>query len=271
MKLFTLIGAIVFSFIAFHASAQDFGYLGKKNIFSIFTTSNMRITPSLLGYTSSSTFAGEHNYRYHHISYDKNNKKIDKFKLFRVDYRVAYQRIVSRKVAIGAEFAYHKTTIGLYKPVDYDYNTNTNYSLPVSDPVFRTMTYILTAEFYNPRGFSGAGFSSQVGIGAKFYSFLYDENYRVSSDSAIVNPYPISTSNWIAINVFYELSYKAPLTSSLFFNIGMRLHTGFVLPKFLGYIGTKSTFWVPQDMFSDIWEDNLFNLASLKTGLVFEF
>jgi len=253
--------------------AQDFGYLGKKNLFSVFTTSSMRITPAILGFAYTQGYVGQKNYRYRHVSYDDNNNLVEKFKLFRVDYRLAYQRIVTPKFALGAEFAYHKTTIGLSKFDTYDYYNNI-ISTASSDPVFRTMSYMLTAEFYNSKGIAGAGFSSQVGIGPKIYSFIDGENYRFSKDSVITNPYPVTDGNLIAINLFYELSYKMPITNSIFFNLGVRFHTGFIIPKFNAFSGTNTYYWEPyfgSNITTAAFEDNLTNLLSLKTGFTFVF
>ncbi len=268
--------SILFFILAISTSgilAQDFGYLGKKNLFSVFTTSSMRITPAVLGATSTVLYEGVSNYRYHHLSYSDNNTLIDKFKLFRVDYRASYQRIINSKMALGVEFAYHKTTIGLEKPAGFDSN-NSFFSMPISDPVFRTMSYMLTAEFYNSRGIAGAGFSSQVGIGPKIYSFMDGENYRFSKDSVMANPYPTVGGDLIAINLFYELSYKMPITNSIFFNLGVRFHTGFIIPKLNTFSGTSTYYWEPHfgsNITTAAFEDNLTNLLSLKTGFTFIF
>tara|TARA_R110002072_G_scaffold251518_5_gene410426 strand:- start:23098 stop:23922 length:825 start_codon:yes stop_codon:yes gene_type:complete len=268
-----LILAIIVSLLMISKSgfSQDFGFNGKKNIISVFTTSNLRVTPAFIGFLSDEIFD---NFRYRTDTYDdKNNYKM-KRDFFRVDYRVSYQRILSQRFALGAEFAYGKTTSRMYGGENGYYDNLGNYievSGNISDPIFRTYSFLITGELYKSTSISGAGFSVGFGLGPKFYSFDYDQNYRLSTYEAMSNPYPLSASNLVAINLFYQLSYRLPLAKAIFLETGIRFHSGILLPINGVLEGSSNSYWSKTEMYVPLFGDNFLNLASLKTGLVFEF
>ncbi|MBL1279919.1 MAG: hypothetical protein COA33_006590 [Fluviicola sp.] len=271
MKLFLIITIAVFG-LSNASWAQDFGFNGKKNIISVFTTSNLRVTPALVGFMADDMFD---NFRYRTDTYDAQDNYKRKRDFFRVDYRLSYQRILSQRFALGAEFAYGKTTARMYGG-NYGYYDNLGYYVEypesISDPIFRTYSFMITGEIYKPTSISGAGFSIGFGLGPKFYSFDYDQNYRFSENDEMINPYSLTESNLVAINFFYQLSYRLPLTKSIFLETGIRFHSGIVFPVDGVLTGpSNNSYWSKADMFIGLFGDNFLNLTSLKTGFVFEF
>ena len=251
--------------------AQNTGFIGKKNIFSFFTTSNFRVTPAL-------TFViDESGSLYRSNRYNKNNELKTRFDLFRVDYRFSYQRIISQKNAIGLEFGYEKSIVRLKQENemffydDFGNIISSNSVNSVSDPVFNTYSIMLTMEFFKPSSLQGVGLSSSIGAGTKIYSFKFSENYRVTEELEIAAPFSTSDSKFFAINFHYQLTYRMLLTRSILFETGMRLHTGFVLPHgdFLYPATSSSAYWNKSNVYQNLFGANLFNLMSLKTGLVF--
>ncbi len=262
MKTFTLI--LVLSFVSLFSFSQNrAGHIGKKNMVSVFTTSNVMFFNHVSNFLKNGISP-------HYVSFKEDNTKKDKLQLFRIDYRVAYQRILSNRIAIGVEYAHEKVKLNSYVfHFYYDDYYNSIFLSEYSSPVYNANSFLLTADFFQKENVAGKGFSVGVGVGPKLYSFNKKQNYRIDENTQINVDGVHSNLNYLAINAYYQMTYRHPITSFLSFEIGLRFHTGFVLKKNYNNNFEGSSLWPEYIINQELRRVNGFNLASLKTGFVF--
>lgn len=201
-----------------NAICQDFGYLGKKNLFSLSSTGSRRTLMNLADVTYRSENIG-----INQIQYDDQNKLQQKKKHFRYDLRVSYARQLSRRFALGVEVSHeeinmaHNNESGLAKP-------NLTYSTPVVNKLGSYLTFT-TNSIYK---LSFVGYSSTFGVGPSFYTFDFEQNYRFNEKDEIKYAYPDYSKSIRGINVFWQPSIRLFITRFLLLDVGMRVQSGFV-------------------------------------------
>lgn len=254
---------LIFSCSTIFSFAQNrAGYKGNKNLVSVFTTSNFMFFNLVNNFLSNDMTP-----RY--VSFNKDNEKKDKFQVFRIDYRVAYQRILSNRIAIGVEYAHEKIKLNSYVfNYSYDGVGGSYYFSEYSSPVYNANSFLLTAEFFQKENIAGKGFSIGIGVGPKLYSFNTKQNYRIDENTPLNIDGVDSKLNYLAVNAYYQMTYRHPINSFLSFEIGLRFHTGFVLRKNYNNNFDGSDIWSEPTVYRELGRLNSFNLASLKTGFV---
>lgn len=261
IKTFTL---LAFFTLFNQVNAQNFGFNGKKNTISIFSTGGIRVFPLAIAYTGFSS-----NPTLETIKYSSSNQMKKKTTIARCDFRFSYTRLVNKKFGIGAEFGYEKFALPMVnkKAISDDYGYYYDEISNQTTPVFDVFSYMLIFEFHSSRGAAPIGFSSSLGIGPKMYKFDFDRNYRYDQSTSMDNPYPKGTSDIMAINFFYQMNYKKVLNSFMTFDIGMRFHTGVVLPVFNS--SSTNTEYSKSELQEELFVHNLGSLISLRMGFSF--
>ena len=190
--------------------------------------------------------------------------------LFRIDYRLSYQRILSNRFAIGIEYAYEKIRLNS-NSIKYNDPVNNIYNEKYSSPIYSANSFLITFEFFQKNSIAGQGFSFAFGIGPKLYRFNDKVDYRNEYLQKIPKEgLPSSKLNHIGINAFYQMTYRHPINKLLSFEVGLRFHTGYVLRKNFNrtQVASKNYYYRESTMYNQLYRRNLFNLASLKTGFV---
>lgn len=246
--------------------AQTFGFNGKKNTISLFSTGGVRVFPFLIGFAG---FGSEES-TLQTKKYSSTNQLKQKTTIARYDLRFSYTRLVNKKFGIGVEFGYEKFALPIvnYNYIDDGYGYLMQGDMnDQSTPVFNVFSYMLVLEFHSSRGAAPIGFSSSLGIGPKMYKFDFDENYRFDKSTPMNNPYSKGASDIMAINFFYQMNYKKVLNSFMTFDVGMRFHTGVVLPAL--YDSPGSSTYTRSQLRDELFVHNLGSLISLRTGFSF--
>ncbi|MCH2229673.1 MAG: hypothetical protein MK105_04955 [Crocinitomicaceae bacterium] len=272
---------ILFVGLSLISDAQEFGFLGKKNVISVNFTANPRLLSGLnLDLPLLNSPAG-----YKVNTYNSKNVLKTRSKIFRYDLRASYKRILNRKIALGLEFGYEKmklpsrdaySSYDIYAQNGWYLGTQEGY---FSSPVFNVLSYMIVLELFSENSIAPAGFSTSFGIGPKFYSFNKNQNYRSSPSDEILYPFPDYEKSMMAIDIFYDLTYRVPISRFLMFDIGMRIRTGFLFERPSGYDtnelipGTYSTAnpfqWTKTDLIRDMRTENVANFINLKAGFTF--
>ena len=103
----------IFCLATMFSTAQEFGFLGKKNVVSVYGTGNPRILTGVVIPLESTD--GGHKY----IQYDEDGIVDRKIKMFRYDIRASYKRMLKRNMAIGVEVGYEKYNLTYYSYSQY--------------------------------------------------------------------------------------------------------------------------------------------------------
>lgn len=248
------------------------GYLGKKNLVSIFTTTNFRLLPGAL---LPGDVGGDLGYST--IKYDEHNVRKIGNKIARYDLRVSYSRELTSRFALGAEFGYEKLIM-----------TN-KYSTDLSStPVFNVTSYMLTFGFSKKNSLNPVGFCTTLGVGPRVYAFDRNENYRLSTTEEMIYPMPDYRKNIMGVNFFVQISDRILLTRFLVLDVGVRFQTGFALQNGLGLEGgqySKETQqyivnsdgsyqypeWTKSALVGDLSMETATNLISFRIGLGYLF
>ena len=259
---------LVILLFVFHSSSQEFGYLGKKNQFSFSATGNLRLSPitGIIMFDSGMLADG-----YRIVDYPTSGPAKIRNKIFRYDLRAGYSRLLTKRFALGFEFAYEKNKVTQPEGYDeyvYDENTWSTVFVPadiVSSPIFNCYSYMLTFEVFSRDAIAPTGWSNAFGIGPKLYSFNDKEVYRSKNNGIIQKTYSEYNADMMAINFFYQIGYKHPLTQFMTFDIGLRMHTGVLIRR--GWDnGNHEYQWRKDDVYDDLFVDNMFSVLSLKMG-----
>lgn len=274
MKYFFIVCLSVWSL---NTVAQTPGYLGKKNLFSIHSTPSFRILPAF-GLLDS----GGNGFRTYKAR--ANGSGLDsKTKVARIDFRVGYMRVLSRKLQLGAEFGYEHMVLPLQL---YTYD-----NFRSSSPEFNIYGGYIKVGVTSGKFIAPAGFTNTVGIGPQIYSFDQNANYYFSSDiygdlSDSIAAFPNYGGPMWGINAFYQLSYRVLLAKFLSLELGLRLKAGVVFNgdrtsidlnavssvTNSGYDPTiNRAFWTKRDLKDAVLYENSFNLAQFRIGLNFVF
>lgn len=250
-------------FLYSQVNAQNFGFNGKKNTISLFSTGGIRVFPLAIGFVTGDPTLDI-------IKYSSSNQMKRKTKIASYDLRFSYTRLVNKKFGIGAEFGYEKFALPMINNFsyydEYGYYIFTDGISDQSTPVFDVFSYMLVFEFHSSRGAAPIGFSSSLGIGPKMYKFDFGHNYRYNQSLEMTNPYPKGASDIMAINFFYQLNYKKVLNNFMTFDIGMRFHTGVVLPTTGSSINSE---YSRNELRDELFTHNLGSLISLRMGFSF--
>jgi hypothetical protein len=267
--------AVIFGlFLVPTCFSQDFGYMGKKNTFSFFTTSSMRII-SVFG----PEFVNDQSVGYKTVKYSAGGTRKEGFKFIRYDIRAAYSRLLSKRVSLGAEFGYEKmrmtrnpnyySEVYIYDPVTNDYYLEiSNFA---STPVLNVFSYNLTLSLHSSKALAPNGFNVSFGLGPKIFAFNRNQNYHSSQSNLITNPFPDYANNMLSINVFCQFSYRYLLTNFMTLDFGLRLQTGYVLGRDYSVVTGVATdsYWEKSDLIYSLRSENMFNLANFKFGVSF--
>jgi hypothetical protein len=258
MQLKTGCIVVLMIFMQLGVRAQDFGYLGKKNLISIFSTANVRVFPAIQ--SPIVNFGGDQGYNT--VTYNDNNSVNTGTRVFRYDFRASYMRVLTRRLTIGAEFGYEKIKM------THDYQSKL-----ISSPVFKATSYMLTIGTTKKSGLAPVGMSSTFGIGPKIYYFDNTQNYRRSQQDEIEYAMPSYKKNMVGVNFFWQYSYRHLLTNFLVLDVGFRVHTGIVFQN--GIIldnGTINSGVDEYDLYDEFQntEAPQWSKSELKRGLTFE-
>lgn len=245
---------------------QSFGFNGKKNTISFFSTGGIRVFPLAIGFVG---FGSTSEPTLQTIKYNSSNQMKIKSVIARYDLRFSYTRLVNKKFGIGAEFGFERFALPMINKTAFydDYGYYYDGVSSQSTPVFNVFSYMLVFEFHTSKGAAPIGFSSSLGIGPKMYKFDYDENYRYDKITEMNNPYPKGESDIMAINFFYQMNYKKVLNNFMTFDVGMRFHTGFVLPAL--YESPGNSTYTRGQLRDELFVHNLGSLVSLRMGFSF--
>lgn len=208
-----IIAFIFFVIIGFNSKAQlDYGFMGRKNLISFSTYSGV----SLIYMMRTNGF---YYYNYDPYYYDR--------PWIRVDYKLEYQRLLSKNVSVGLEVGYsnqrmRSQAVSIYTDEIYD------YLHAALSPNFHTYTLSPTISFARERSLSFSGFSFQLGIGPSFHKLnikrtRFDSNVFNTLDEMVVSPEKL----FVGLTTFMHLNYKFSLTKDLFLDLGMRIKGDF--------------------------------------------
>lgn len=185
-------------FFASVSLAQVSGYMGKKNVLTFGSTANIRLLSRFEGPTS---FVGGNGNKV--VTYDENDQVKYTSKILRYDLRIAYSRVLTHKLMLGAEMSYEHLRI----PVG-------DYGFSGSSPEFNVYGVYFTCSFFRPKRIPPIGLSMTVGIGPKVYAFDYGKNYR-QSKYVPMNPFPAYKSQMTGFNMFLNISTRRGVLFSL--------------------------------------------------------
>jgi len=278
MQLKTGCIAVLMIFTQLGVRAQDFGYLGKKNLVSVSVTGNFRVFSAVL---DDLPLLGD-NIGYDVVKYNASNVARYKKKYAKYDLRVSYARQIKQKLAVGVEFSYEKMNM-----------TRSDSYIFWSTPVFNSYGFMLTIATNSENKLTPIGYSSTIGIGPKFYKFSTNENYRFSQSTEMNIPYPDYAKGMVGFNLFWQPSVRIPVTKFMLIDVGIRLQTGFVfkngtkLTNGLEYSGDdtplyyingdeyqnleNTIIWSKDELVLDLRKEALFNLGTFRLGLCFMF
>lgn len=267
-------------FCATKSYGQQFGYFGKKNIVSVYSTVNPRVLSALnLGLPLVSYPNG-----YKVNSYTNNNQLMERTKVIRYDLRLSYKRQLFKGLAIGAEVGYEKFALPTQDGSELIYvydewgNSNGAYFENVSSPVFNLVSYMIVVDLFSKYDVSLVGLTPSFGIGPKIYYFDRNQNYRSSENFELMYPYPNYNKNMVAIDAFFDLTYRIPLNRTILFDIGMRIRSGFLLERGLDFEPQSSDetgfteynyTWSKSTLIQNLRTENTANFINLKLGLTF--
>lgn len=188
-------------------------------------------------------------------------------KIARIDFRASYMRLLNSKVSLGVEFGYEKFNL----PMRPNY-TASDWTADQSSPVFNAFNPMIVLELHSIGNTAPIGFSTSFGLGPKIFAFDFNQNYRINPSLEMSNPYPTHESSIIALNFFVQFNYRRALTDFLAFDMGARIHTGFVIPEDLfNYSTTETSTYSKSELSEDLFMENLSSLLSLKLGFTFMF
>lgn len=228
MRIFLI--AIV-CFIANCGSAQlDYGFMGKKNMLSIYGTGSFPV----IYYGINGSYP-----KYYKYSNDVSVKR--KTEVFDVNYRLEYTRLLNNKLAVGLEFGFSKfrTDIRGYGPFNVNYSdlpsylADFNYVPPiVVGPEFFSLSICPTVHGLSFSKIGLSKFSFQFGIGPTFYFFNTSGSYYYTNSGLhgggkverMMEPKPI-----FGLMSFIQMTRRIPLFSNIHLDIGMRFAGEFIL------------------------------------------
>lgn len=211
MKRTTLILVLaIFAFTNIQLQAQTPGYLGKKNLVSVFTTPSFRFFPAIVGdgwttFKSTASSSG--------VSRG--------IKVGRIDLRFGYIRVLDRQKQLGIEFGYENMVLP----------TNDYYGGVISSPVFKQYGGFLEYAFTGSSFIAPVGLTYTVGIGPQFYILDRDEPYYYYEDgfgnlSKDVSIFPDYTAPIWSLSGFYQISYRVLLAKFVSLELGIRFKAG---------------------------------------------
>jgi hypothetical protein len=219
-----IIFALVFASTGILRS-QGFGYMGKKNVFSIQTNTSFRffscVTQAPIGETTEVGYS-------HHV-YNGNLLERKK-KYFRWDARIGYSRLLSRRFGLGVEFTYANMRLGLNSnQYALEVNSEDNWSnffLYPSSPSFNVYGGYLVLDLYSLRAQAPLGFHFSFGIGPKIYAFDMNENYRLTAEAPDFIPFPEYKKNMVGVHGFVGLNTRKLVASFMAIDLGLRVNLG---------------------------------------------
>ncbi|MDX2360551.1 MAG: hypothetical protein QNK23_07075 [Crocinitomicaceae bacterium] len=254
------LGAVTLLWVSSNAQKESFGYLGKKNLISVFTTGNFRVFPA----ANFGPF--DYGNGYETIKYDKNNQVKYGTKVFRYDIRLGYTRLIKKGFGIGAEFGYENYRMTGFTPSNYPFSSY------ASSPVFNVFSTMLTLNFTGRKQIAPTGFTTTLGIGPKFYVFDKSQNYRIDESTAIGNPYPDYKMDMMGLNLFWELGYRIPIAEFLVIDFGLRFNAGYTFRMSYDLdsgIPFTVPYWTKNDIHNQAAIENATTLMTFKLGFGF--
>ncbi len=263
------IGLIVCFLIHGAAFGQAPGYMGKRNIISFFSTGNIRVFPAVGLPVFSDGGNGYHTYKYNELGTPSTGSKIARY-----DLHLAYGRVMSRRMIVGAEFSYELLNL-----------PRSSVNSSESTPIFNVYGAYVTLGLGSSRAIAPLGFSSTFGIGPKFYRFDYSRNY-VFAEGNQYAAFPDYKKQMCGFNLFYQLMIRKPLTNFMVLDFGMRIHTGFVFRNGIqlkngsnsqemkytdGYTDyyIEPTHWTKNSLQSSLFTEVVSNILSFRLGVGF--
>jgi len=262
-------GAIFLFMASTNAQKKEFGYLGKKNLISVYATGNFRFFSAIVPQI---TDIGNNSYNY---GYDVNIYSDDgvlkkRSKIARYDLRLGYTRLLKRGLGIGAEFGYEKFRLARNTASSGYYQTSFHYHS--ASPVFNVFSTMVTVSFTGRRHLAPTGFVTTAGIGTKFYTFARNENYINPEDGELfINPYPEYKKDFMALNIFLELGYRIPIAKFMVVDLGLRFNSGYVF-KMSDEVDSgfeNESEWDKDDFHRYLVTENLGTLLTFKLGIGF--
>lgn len=211
--------------------AQDFGYMGKKNLISFSTNASVRVFSNFVDPPLGNAQA----VGWKRVVYSDANLVDLKTKPMRMDVRFTYSRLLNKKIGLGVEMTYSNMRLALdgndYLLSGYDQTTGYYKDYYLTTPVFNAFGGYLVADLYASRYNAPLGFQLSVGIGPRFYAFDYGHNYRVSANQPVEVAFPDYKKNMMGIHAFVGLTTRKLISSFMAIDYGMRINFGGVFRR----------------------------------------
>lgn len=283
--------------------AQNSGFLGKKNMFSISTGGGIRVLPIILPSVGEAP----------NLNYNKYNESEDSFdekkNLFKWNVNFSYKRLIKRNLAIGIMGQYTSYQIGNYvfgNATSYDYyydyygNMYGNYTISpsrISSPKFNVFSLRPVITLSPKKSLLPMGISHTFGLGFSVMQMNTNNKYYFSGSPIISGEYgitgPLEThqliapegfkNNYWGLDFFYSASINYPITRFMMIEFGYDVRVGYAFPNQGKRMSNEALFDTNSDIeqiseqilntdFQDaLARERMFSVLSLRLGLVFVF
>lgn len=299
---YTLTSLFLLVFLA-NTHAQNSGFLGKKNMFSISTGGGIRVLPIIL------PEVGEVN----NLNYNKYNESDDSFdekkNLFKWNVNFSYKRLIKRNLAIGimGQYTTYQASSNVfgsayYSYSDYDYYGNNygNYTINpsrISSPKFNVFSLRPVITLSPKKSLLPMGISHTFGLGFSVMQMNTNKEYYFAGSPILPGEYgatgPLEThqliapegfkNNYWGLDFFYSASINYPITRFMMIEFGYDMRVGYAFPNRGKRMANETLFDTNSDMeriserilnadFQDaLAREGMFSILSLRLGLVFVF
>ncbi len=248
-----------------HISAQNSGFIGKRNIISV---DGRLFSPAFYN-----IFNNEDDYR---KATDGTNNFKDSRNLLTYGMNFTLGRTVSNRVAFLLQGSFLR-----YKTVLHPFNASgTLQSKNVLKSTFfrnQSVGIMPIIEFTNSGGIVPFGLSNQIGFGIYTNKPLKDDYLILTQGFPEVTYhdedklFDYDTYKIRSYSLMYKINLRLPITRSLLFNIGFRYNLN--ITKFAAFFDNKSDEFgfALADYRDQVRRAQITNFVSMETGLSFVF
>lgn len=271
------------------SSAQNSGFMGKKNTLTFSATGAVKVLPFALD-----------SYSRYYTKYDEGSDKFDeKINLLRWDVNASYRRLIKRNVAVGLMVNYSRyqsssaaTPSRLYTQGETDINS---YDVrDVSSPRFNVIKFKPIITLAPSNSLLPMGVTHTLGIGPTIFLIDATQSHRYqlhnydapeTNDQTfeIGNP-PSGFSNTLwGIEFRYSTTINYPISKWMLIEFGYDFTFGAVFGNSSDRQQNKKLFdldtvdgknqerYYNNDYHSPILRESLMNILSLRLGVIFPF
>ena len=187
---YTLTSLFLLVFLA-NTHAQNSGFLGKKNMFSISTGGGIRVLPIIL------PEVGEVN----NLNYNKYNESDDSFdekkNLFKWNVNFSYKRLIKRNLAIGimGQYTTYQASSNVFGSAYYsfsDYDYYGNYTINpsrISSPKFNVFSLRPVITLSPKKSLLPMGISHTFGLGFSVMQMNTNKEYYFAGSPILPGEY----------------------------------------------------------------------------------